>query len=258
MPPGPLRMHSVFYRMGQPLDGTQRVDELSVTEVVNAYTVYDGTVNFLPSGVNLTRSDILVVWFEAVDRSGRPLTGLGTATAPLNVGMTWVAFEPVFTDLSAKPYRPQVGDNVVVYVRVANDGLLPGETTVVLRDDEGRLLASQPVALATGEWVNVVWNVEAWKQGRLGLTVQLENHTPAIPVPLADIQAKEDDSSNSSMAVLSLSVLAIVVSGAVLLIVNQKRAEREEAYHLERIRRIVSKRTPPPVPWQLVDTPQEE
>jgi hypothetical protein len=164
----------------------------------------------------------------------------------------------VFTDISAKPYRPQVGDNVVVYVRVANDGLLPGETAVVLRDDEGRLLATQAVDLATGEWVNVVWNVEAWKQGRLGLTVQLENHTPAIPVPLADIQAKEGDSSTSSMAVLSLSVLAIVVSGAVLLIVNQKRAEREEAYHLERIRRIVSKRAPPPVPWQLVDTPQEE
>ncbi len=258
MPPGPLRMHSVFYRMGQPLEGTQRVDELSVAEVVNAYTVYDGTVNFLPSSVDLTRSDILVVWFEAVDRSGRPLTGLGTATAPLNVGMTWVAFEPVFTDVSAKPYRPQVGDNVVVYVRVANEGLLPGETAVVLRDDEGRLLASQPVALATGEWVNVVWNVEAWKQGRLGLTVQLENHTPAIPVPLADIQAKDGDDANSSMAVLSLSVLAIVVAGAVLLIVNQKRAEREEVYHLERIRRIVSKRAPPPVPWQLVDTPQEE
>ena len=258
MPPGPLRMHSVFYRMGQPVPGTARVDELPISEVVNAYTVYEGTVNFLPPTVNLTRSDLLVVWFEAVDRSGRALTGLGTANAPLNVGMTWVAFEPVFTDLSAKPYRPQVGDNVVVYVRVANDGLLPGETTVVLRDDEGRALASQAVALNTGEWVNVVWNVEAWKEGRLGLSVQLENHSPAVPVPLADIQPRDGDDTNGSMAALSLSVLAIVIAGAVLMVVNQKRAERDEVYHLERIRRIVSKRTPPPVPWQLVDTPQEE
>ena len=186
------------------------------------------------------------------------MTGLGTANAPLNVGMTWVAFEPVFTDLSAKPYRPQVGDNVVVYVRVANDGLLPGETTVVLWDDEGRALASQAVALNTGEWVNVVWNVEAWKEGRLGLSVQLENHSPAVPVPLADIQPRDGDDTNGSMAALSLSVLAVVIAGAVLMIANQKRAERDEVYHLERIRRIVSKRTPPPVPWQLVDTPQEE
>jgi len=40
--------------------------------------------------------------------------------------------------------------------------------------------------------------------------------------------------------------------------VNQRRAEREEAYHLERIRRIVNQRTPPPFPLELVETYQEE
>ncbi len=258
MPPGPLKMHSVFYRMGQPVEGTQRVDELAIIDVVNAYTVYEGVVNFQPTEVELTRSDLLVVWFEANDRSGRALTGLGTVSAPLNVGMTWVAFEPVFTDISASPYRPQVGDNVAIYARIANEGLLPGETKVVLLDDEGRMLDSQNISLATGEWIKVSWNVEAWKVGRLGLSVQLEGYTPLVPIPLADIQASDGDEANSSMAVLSLSVLAVVVAGAVLLIVNQKRSEREEAYHLERIRRIVSKRTPPPVPWGLVDEVQEE
>jgi hypothetical protein len=244
--------------MGQPVEGTQRVDELAIIDVVNAYTVYEGVVNFQPTAVELTRSDLLVVWFEANDRSGRALTGLGTVSAPLNVGMTWVAFEPVFTDISASPYRPQVGDNVAIYARIANEGLLPGETKVVLLDDEGRTLDSQNISLATGEWVKVSWNVEAWKVGRLGLSVQLEGHTPLVPIPLADIQASDGDEASSSMAVLSLSVLAVVVAGAVLLIVNQKRSEREEAYHLERIRRIVSKRTPPPVPWGLVDEVQEE
>ena len=258
MPPGPLLMHSVFYRMGQPVQGTERVDELDLSEVVNAYTVYEGKVDFQPSGVALTRSDLLVVWFEANDRSGRALTGLGTASAPLNVGMTWVAFEPVFTDLSATPYRPEIGDTVVVYVRVANEGLLPGATRAVLWDDEGRLLASQNITLATGEWTKVAWEIEAWKVGRLGLSVQLEDYTPQVPVPLADIQAAEETSANGSMAVLSLSMLAVVIAGAVLFIVNQKRADREEAYHLERIRRIVSKRSPPPLPQGFVDEVQEE
>ena len=258
MPPGPLRMHSVFYRMGQPVEETRRVDQLNITAVVNAYTVYDGVVNFLPETTELMRSDILVVWFEATDRSGRALTGLGTATAPLNLGMTWVAFEPVFTDLSATPYRPQLGDNVVVYVRVANEGLLPGEMDVVLWDDEGLKLATQTVQLNTSEWVNVVWEVEAWKEGRLGLSVEIENHTPLVPIPLADIQPRDSDNANSSMATLSLSVLALVIAAVVLFMVNQRRAEREEAYHLERIRRIVNQRLPPPFPMELVETPQEE
>jgi len=94
--------------------------------------------------------------------------------------------------------------------------------------------------------------------GRLGLSVQLEGYTPLIPIPLADVQASEGDKAISSMAVLSLSILSIVIAGAVLLIVNQKRSESEEAYHLERIRRIVSKRTPPPVPWGPMDEVQEE
>jgi hypothetical protein len=258
MPPIPLRMHSVFYRMGQPVEGTQRIDYLNISDVMNAYTVYAGSVNFQPEGVALTRSDILVVWFEATDRSGRSLTGLGTVTAPLNIGLTWVAFEPVFTDLSATPYRPEVGDNIVVYARIANNGLLPGNLTVLLRDDEGQVLESTSLSLDTGSWVNVVWNVEAWKVGRLGLTVQIENHTPIVPVPLADIQPNDKANPTSGMAALSLSVLAVVIAGIVLFIVRQQRAERDEAYHLERIRRIVQQRLPPPIPFDLAETTQEE
>jgi hypothetical protein len=60
------------------------------------------------------------------------------------------------------------------------------------------------------------------------------------------------------MATISLSILALVVAGMVLFTVRQQRAQREERYHIERIRRIVSHRRPPPVPWELVETPQEE
>ena len=117
------------------------------------------------------------------------LLSLYLAYDPFTVGITWVAFEPTFTDISALPFRPTVGENVSVFVRVANEGLLDGNLTVSLRDDEGTLLQTESLQLTTGEWSNYVWEVEAWKTGRLGLTVEIENITPRIPVPLADMCA---------------------------------------------------------------------
>ncbi|MEC7600176.1 MAG: hypothetical protein VYB23_01895, partial [Candidatus Thermoplasmatota archaeon] len=225
---------------------------------VNEFTVYSGTVDFLPNGVELTRSDVLMVSFNATDRSGRELTGQGNRSVPLYVSLTWFAFEPVMTDLSANPRRPVVGENVSVYARVANDGLLGGEFQIILRDDEGRALTNATAYLDTGEWKNFVWNVEAWKEGRLGLNVEIVDHGPRIPVPLADTQPRQSDDASSGMAALSLSALSLLVAGMVLFIVRNQRAQREEAYHLERIRRIVSHRRPPPKPWDLVDTLQEE
>ena len=258
MPPTGLTMHAVYYRMGEPIEGSKRVSVLPVSEVVNEFTVYHGSVNLQPANVELTRSDILIVWFEATDRSGRPLTGFGTAAAPLNVAMTWVAFEPVFTDISATPYRPKIGENVSVYARVANNGLLAGEMTVVLRDDEGGVLANETLVLNTSEWANFAWNIEAWKTGRLGLSLEIVNYTPVIPVPLADIQANDGDGSSSSMAMLSLSALSLLIASIVLFMVRQQRAQRDESYHLERIRRIVSHRLPPPVPLEILEAHQEE
>jgi hypothetical protein len=258
MPPGALEMHAVYYRLGQPVAGTEKVFFLPQREVVNGFTVYDSAVNFLPTDVELTRSDVLIVWFEATDRSGRQLAGYGTRDAPLNVGLTWYAFEPVLSDLSATPFRPKVGENVSIYARVANDGLLSGEMNVILRDDEGRIMANETTTLSTGEWVNFVWNIEAWKEGRLGLSLEIVNHTPQIPVPLADIKAGETDDAGSSMATISLSALSLLVAAMVLFVVRQQRFQRDEAYHLERIRRIVSLRRPPPKPFDLVDIPQEE
>mgnify|MGYP001260253671 FL=1 len=258
MPPEGIEMHTVFYRMGRPVEGTNQHLTLPLKTTLNEFTVYEGTVDFLPQGIVLTRSDVLIVWFNATDRSGRLLTGFGTESAPLNVGITWFAFEPVLTDLSATPFRPKVGENVSVYARVANDGLLPGEFQIILRDDEGRELDNGTAYLGTGEWVNFVWNVEAWKEGRLGLNLEVVDHTPQIPVPLADIQGQESTSGAAGTATLGLSVISLIVAGMVLFVVRQQRAQREEVYHLERIRRIVSLRRPPPKPLDIVDIPQEE
>jgi len=258
LPPGPIEMHFVFYRMGQPVAGTEGITSLDFTDHLSPYTVYSSKVDFGVEQSQLTQSDLLVVWFELVDRSGRELRGIGTEENSFTIPLVWVAFEPSFSDLSAAPYRPQVGDNVSVYARVINEGILSGEATVNLRDDEGTLLASDIVELESEEWVNFVWYVEAWKAGRLGLNVEIVNHTPSVPIPLADIKAKSEDSSAAEMTQLSLSILSLVIAAAILFVVRQQRLQREESYHLEKIRRIVHQRLPPPVPQDLLQSPEEQ
>jgi len=258
LPPGPITMHFVFYRMGQPVDGTEGTRSLEFAEQLSTYTVYSSKVDFGVEQHQLTRSDVLVVWFEIIDRSGRELSGIGTQENAFTLPLVWVAFEPTFSDLSAAPYRPEVGDNVSVYARVINEGILSGEATVNLRDDEGTLLASDVVELEADEWINFVWYVEAWKSGRLGLNVEIVNHTPSVPIPLADIKAKDEDSSAGEMTQISLSILSLIIAAAILFVVRQQRLQREEAYHLEKIRRIVHQRLPPPVPRDLLQSPEEQ
>jgi hypothetical protein len=78
-----------------------------------------------------------------------------------------------------------------------------------------------------------------------------------VPIPLAYIKAKYEDTSAGEMTQLSLSILSLVIAAAILFVVRQQRLQREEAYHLEKIRRIVHQRLPPPVPQDLLQ-PQEE
>lgn len=258
MPPTALEMHTQISRVGQIVEGSQQVVHLPIARMLNDFTVYEDVVDFVPAGVELTSSDVLIVWFNATDRSGRSLVGRGSPQSPITVGITWFAFEPEFTETTATPYRPVLGDNISIYARVANDGLLGGEVRVVLRDDLGKELGNGTAYLDKGEYKNFVWNIEAWKEGRLLLTLEIENHSLRIPVPLAEIRAQDPSSSAGDMAMFSLSVLAFVVAGMVLFVVRQRRAQRDEIYHLERIKRIVSLRRPPPKPWDLSDTSREE
>ena len=90
LPPGPITMHFVFYRMGQPVDGTEGTRSLEFAEQLSTYTVYSSKVDFGVEQHQLTRSDVLEVWFEIIDRSGRELSGIGTQenafTLPLVMG----------------------------------------------------------------------------------------------------------------------------------------------------------------------------
>ena len=52
LPPGPITMHFVFYRMGQPVDGTEGTRSLEFAEQLSTYTVYSSKVDFGVSNIN--------------------------------------------------------------------------------------------------------------------------------------------------------------------------------------------------------------
>ena len=253
-----LTMHVSVYRAGELVPGSTHTVDLPLDEVNGSLHLFASTVDLNPNGVDMLRSDVLLVWFDVYDRSGRGLSGLGTESNPVSVGMEWVAFEPEITDLSATPFRPKVGDPLVVYVQVENLGALPGEVTLLMRDNEGTVLEEQHMEFNVSQQIRTVWTVDAWAEGRLGLTVELVNITPRIPVPLADVGAEEADNTAGEMAVLSLSVLAVVVALCVLLVVQFNRTQREEAYQIERIRRIVNAPQPDRGAKRLVQLHEEQ
>ena len=251
MPLTALEMTTVFYRMGQPVEGSRQTVQLPWNATVNEFTVYSGTVDFLPNGVELTRSDVLMVSFNATDRSGRELTGQGNRSVPLYVSLTWFAFEPVMTDLSANPRRPVVGENVSVYARVANDGLLGGEFQIIPR--RRRASVDQRTAyLDTGSG-RICLERRSLEGRKVGLNVEIVDHGPRIPVPWRTHNLVSP--TTPPAAWLSLSALSLLVAGMVLFIV---RNEREKKPTIWNAFVALLHRRPPPKPWDLLDTLQEE
>jgi len=253
-----LTVHVSIQRLGSEVPGSAFTVSVPLTDINGTAHRFNGTVDMGVHLGGLARSDTLWVWFEVADRSGRPLEGLGASTRPLVVGIDWVAFEPSITDLSATPYRPVTGDPVSVFVQVDNLGIEPGSTTLVLRDGEGTVLRSMLLDLNASESTKLVWTVEAWAEGRLGLTIELENRTPRIPVPLADVSPANEDESAGQMATLSLSLLSVLVAFSVWVVVRHHRNERREAYEIERIRRIVEVPTPHAMRKRLVQLREEQ
>ena len=162
-----LTMHVSVYRAGELVPGSTHTVDLPLDEVNGSLHLFASTVDLNPNGVDMLRSDVLLVWFDVYDRSGRGLSGLGTESNPVSVGMEWVAFEPEITDLSATPFRPKVGDPLVVYVQVENLGALPGEVTLLMRDNEGTVLEEQHMEFNVSQQIRTVWTVDAWAEGLL-------------------------------------------------------------------------------------------
>jgi hypothetical protein len=219
-------MYVELYRAGKPVEGIHRMFVLDGEATGSTRITFEQYVNLSFSNVEFERGDSFEIWFQVIDNAGYEMTGLGSIDQPYRFGITLVAFEPAFQDILVNPYRAKVGQELSIDIDVVNPGLLAGSTTLILRNDEGRILNSTDLALESGQTERISWTIEAWKEGRLGLTIELENKTPRIPIPMAAIEPYEEEDSSSGMINAGLSILGIVVIVFLIIIRRNRNVEK--------------------------------
>ena len=254
-----LMMHWRFLRIGEALEGASGSAFLAKSAGEGTTNTYSGQVDLRPQATtSLEQEDRLEVWFSASDRSGRIVTGHGTSESPLTPSFRWVAFEPRFDDIVVTPYSPTVGENISVFVRVANEGLLPGNVTVQLQDSEGRILQSNDSQLQPGSWVEHRWSVETWTTGYLGLKVSIVNVTGDIPLPMGRVTASQD-SSQGGVDALGFAVLVVILAAGVLgFSLYRRREKMAEFTHHQVEKAMIDRSLPPPRPKDLDDLGEEQ
>ncbi|MGB2340317.1 MAG: hypothetical protein ACPH9K_04880 [Candidatus Poseidoniaceae archaeon] len=207
-------------------------------------------------GVEFEKSDRLSVWFTHSDRAGNLLSGQGTELSPLDVYIVWMAYEPTPISIESTPYRPVLGELISIEFTLENMGFLNGTTDVYLLDADGLLLGNATFMLEPDERESVVWTVEAWDVGRLGMVIQLDDDDLLIPVPLADVIA-EDADAKSSNSELGLNILLVLLAaGAVIASILMRRQRIRSLY--DEYDYFEDEDLAPPRPAGLDDADQEE
>jgi hypothetical protein len=219
-------MYAQLFRAGKPVEGMNKSFVLVGEMTGMTRTTFEGRLNLSFTDFKYERGDSFEIWFSVVDNAGYAMTGLGSQEQPYRFGITLVAFEPAFQDIIVEPYRAKVGQELSISIDVVNPGLLSGSTRLLLRNDEGKILNSTELLLESGATKRIEWTVEAWKEGRLGLTIELENRTPRISIPMAAVEPFEVEDGTSAMVNAGLSILGIVVLVFVFIIRRNQKVER--------------------------------
>ena len=255
----PIIAHWHFLRQGVPVpnsQGSAHIDKSAGTGTTNTYA---GNVDMSPDAtVILERDDRVQVWFSASDLAGRNITGFGTSESPMTPVFRWVAFEPRFDDIKVTPYRAIVGENISIFVRVANEGLLGGNITVHLEDVDGRVLEQNTTRLEPGTWVEYAWSVETWDTGRLGLSVVLVDVTGNIPLPMGEVQSTPN-ANQGAINTLGFAVLVVILAAGVLGFTLYRRQENLNEFTQKQVDAALLERSqPPPRPAGLDDLGEEQ
>ena len=168
-----------------------------------------------------------MVWFEGSDASGRSIIGSGTSDVdPIETIIRWIAYEPELREIIATPYRPEVGDIIYVDTVVENIGLVNGESNLSILDSTGKALEQINFTLLAGRTYKHTFEIEAWKEGDLGLRLQLDGQDVTL-VPISNVQERSEDSSNSQTTLLGLSFLSIFIAGILLFMANSRRNNQD-------------------------------
>jgi hypothetical protein len=254
-----MNIHWHFLRLGQVLEGSTGSSAVERSAGSGTTNTYSGTIDMRPSeSVTLERTDRLEVWFSGSDLAGRDLSGFGTEEAPMTPTFRWVAFEPRFDDIVVTPYRPSVGENITIFVRIANEGLVNGSTTVHLIDADGRILERNTSYLEPGTWVEHNWSVETWTTGRLGLSVKLVDVTGNIPLPMGEVQSRQDPTSGGLDAIGFAALVVILAAGVLGFSIYRRREAMAEFTQKQVDAALFERSAPPPRPKDLDDLDEEQ
>ena len=249
-------VHWCYVRAGKVVEGSIGEKYLDSIGTTGDITSFQTVLDVEQTGVLFEKSDRLSVWFSHQDRSGNPMVGEATEFSPLEVYVVWMAFEPIPVSIEATPYRPSVGESIDIVLTVENIGYLSGSTSFILQDGDGIKLGNVTFNLEAGERKSITWEIEAWKEGRLGMMLKMDNNTILIPVPMADVS---DDSVNqkSSASELGLNILIVILAaGAVVGAYLMRKQRIKDLYDEFDLEDEVIK--PPPRPLDLMDIGEEE
>ena len=250
------RLHWCFVRGGVVVSVSSASIPMNYSGSSGSASSFQAVLDIESQGVDFEKSDRLSVWFSHTDRAGNLLSGQATELMPLDVYIVWMAYEPTPISIEATPYRPVLGETITVELTLQNIGYLSGSTTVSLLDADGLVLGEANFSLESNQAAVTTWSVEAWKEGRLGMMIQLDDDPFLIPVPLADV-TQGDLEAKSSKSELGLNVLIVLLAaGAVLASVLMRRQRVKSLY--EEYDFIESEDLPPPRPEGLEDAEQEE
>ena len=218
-----ITMHWVYLRQGQTIDES-RSSSLIPVKFTNTHSHLYSEVVDMNTLSNLQKGDLIFVWFEGYDASGRPIAGSATSNVdPLQTIIRWVAYEPEIESIVATPYRPSVGDIVIIECSIVNIGLIDGNSTLSLVDGNGKVVETLNFTLLVDMTFIHTFEIEAWSDGDLGLKIELDGQEQVL-VPVSNVQELEESSASSKATLLGLAFLSVFISGLLLIIANSRRS----------------------------------
>ena len=220
----PITMNWHWTRAGMIIDSSGD-NSYAVPLVDSRAGLWSGEVNLDPSGFGFRDGDHITIWFDAFDMSGKRVQGIGSMEMPLNLDYNIISFEPVLTSVIANPYRPSFGEEVNVTVELQNQGVLPGEVNLTLRDQQGNIYGTFDESLEPNQIVIFTWTIEVFKSGELGLEVHFEGTNQSVPVVIAKVPDNQTDSSGENIAITGSIILAIILALMVVLVVRIQRKD---------------------------------
>ena len=229
-----LIFHWLYVRDGLVLTETESSAAISSSECDLFECEYSAIIDVNSSrGDELTIYDRILFWFSGSDASGRSLKGIGSNYSnPILPQLTWIAYEPVLLDMAITPYRPYHGQIITIEIELMNKGVMDGISNISIIDGEGKVLFEQEVDILANERILISVEIEAWKPGRLGLSVVLDDNDP-IPLPLADVSAEMEDVAGREWKMIGLGILSVISAGLILFIAVIRNRQNRFDWHEE-------------------------